>query len=132
MVEAVGDLTGLSPMLSAEAWVLSQLKPGEQVVSYNPIVPVLLGEDPVVSDSWMMKIYFMDHPDHEAAFIRRIENHEFDAFVFGIEVGPDLHFDPQHFGKHVLEAVRTHYELEEPVTAYSVFRPRRAEPDGDQ
>ena len=120
---AAADLAGVRPIVSAEQRVRDQIGPGEQVLSFNPMVPVLLGEDPVVVDPWMLRIYFADHPESEAGFAKRIAEREFDACVFGIKVGPDLDYHPQHFGELTLQTVREHYQLDS-VDAYSVFRPR--------
>ncbi len=123
VTDAAADLAGIRPIKSAERRVRDQLEPGEHVLSFNPMVPVLLGEDPVVVDPWMLRIYFADHPEAEAAFARRIAEREFDACVFGIKVGPELDYHPQHFGELTLQTVREHYQLDD-VDAYAVFRPK--------
>lgn len=125
--DAAMHLAGVKPIKSARRHVLDQLEPGESVVSYNPMVPVLLGQDPVVVDSWMQRLYFIEHPASEKAWVQRVVDREFDAFVFGVNVGPELDFHPQHFGQATLQAVREHYELTD-VHAYAVFRPKSDTP----
>ncbi|MGB0767255.1 MAG: hypothetical protein ACPGYV_06060 [Phycisphaeraceae bacterium] len=120
---AAAGLVGAAPLYSAEQEVRRQLSPDESMVSHYPMVPVLLGRDPIVADSWMLRYTFAEHADVEAAFIARIEAQSFDAFVFGRNVGPGLDFDDWHFGASVLDAVREHYELSD-VGAFAVFRPK--------
>ena len=119
-------LVGMEVVPTARETVLTQLKPGERVVSLYPMVPVLLDQDPIVLDAWMLRVYFETHPDSEAAFIQRVEAKEFDAFVFGLGVGPELEESPWHFGQPTLDAIRRNYRLDD-VGAYTVFRPIRDE-----
>ncbi len=122
VADAAASLAGIRPIRSAREHVLEQLKPGETVLSFNPMVPVLLGEDPIVTDPWMLAIYFKSQPKSQSAFVDRIASRSFDACVFGINVGPELDYHPQHFGAPALEAIRSHYRLVD-VRAYAVFRP---------
>lgn len=128
IAQSLADVTGVKPKATAEQLVREQLDPDEKIISFNPLVPVLLGQDPIVSDSWMLRIHFANHPDSEDRFIQRIKEQAFDAFVFDIFAGPELDFHPQHFGHRTLEAVRTYYEPEE-VKAYTVFRPKERKAD---
>lgn len=122
VAKAFADITGVEPSVTVREAALMHFEPGERVVAFDPMIPVVLGEDPIVSDSWMLRTYFYNHPDAEAAFVQRIEAQEFDAFAFPISVGPELDFHPMHFGRASLEAVRKHYELVGD-TAYAEFRP---------
>lgn len=118
-------LAGADPLPSAEQLVLAQLSPEDRVISYLPHVPVLLGQDPIVLDSWMLRYYFLSHPQAEETFVSQVEAQAFDAFVFDASAGSDLQVADWHFGKATLEAVRENYERVE-GEAYAVFRPIEA------
>ncbi|MEM1354481.1 MAG: hypothetical protein AAGC44_06515 [Planctomycetota bacterium] len=116
--KSVATLLGADPPIA----VLEQFGPDDKVISFNPAVPVLLGQNPVVIDSWMLRVYFEQDREAEAEFVRRVQAQEFDAFVFSFDVGEGLDFADEHFGALTLDAVRQNYRLDE-VGAFAVFRP---------
>jgi hypothetical protein len=122
---AILHIAGIRPIPSAESLVREQLDPSEHIVSENPLVPVLLGQNPIVTDPFMMRVYFSKNPEAEREFIERINAREFDACVFVHYVKPELDVSPDHFGLPVIDAFRENYQFEESSRAASVFRPRR-------
>lgn len=123
---AAKDLSGKQPLETAEQQIRQHHKPGEHLLSIDAAVPILLGQNPVVLDAWMLRVFFKTNPQAEAALIKRIEAKEFDGIVEFPFAGknfewPNLAND--HWGPNVVQAFRENYIFEQ-TWGYSIYRPR--------
>lgn len=126
-VASAKQLLGKSKHRSVREATRRWFEPGANILSVDPMVPVLLGRDPVVVDSFMLRVYFAKNPGREVELVERIQRQEFDAVLLMKEFGGDFEnwemVARMHWGKAVLDAIREHYVFD--VSGdYAVYLPR--------
>ena len=101
------------------------VRPGDEILSEDPYVPLSLGRDPVVLDPFML--LRLDRVDPEAVdeLIDRIEEKRFTYLVMitSLERRNDYWWNEFHFGPRVVDAMRRSYVLQGRVDNYHVYRP---------
>jgi hypothetical protein len=103
----------------------------ESLLAEDPLVPVSLGQAPVVLDLYALSRLQAARPDLLRPLVRRIENQEFTHVVLRERVeGRDYDrgddWEAFFYGKAVSAALRTHYRLERTADGYRVLVPMGA------
>ena len=101
------------------------VRPGDEILSEDPYVPLSFGREPVVLDPFML--LRLDRVDPEAVdeLIDRIEEKRFGYLVMitSLERRNDYWWNEFHFGPRVVDAMRRSYVLQGRVDSYHVYRP---------
>jgi hypothetical protein len=86
--------------------------PTDRVLSEDPTIPLLLGQRPILLDSFIARYGFEQHPEDARALAERVAAREFDKIitVAGLEPGSEL-FSHQFLGPIVNGAVAANYRL---------------------
>jgi hypothetical protein len=103
----------------------SLVRPGEEILSEDPYVPLSLGRDPVVLDPFML--LRLDRVDPAAVddLVDRIDDRRFAYLVTitSLDRRNDYWWNEFHFGPRVVGAMRRSYVLQGRVDNYFVYRP---------
>ncbi|MBX9628607.1 MAG: hypothetical protein K2X82_32720 [Gemmataceae bacterium] len=130
--EAIGMLQAgtpaLDPDLAAGSWQ-SVFRPGDVVLSSDASIPVLMGQQPVVLDTFMLKRIADVDPAARDDLVRRIDRREFDWVVSVTDLrgkwGGDLPLSNTHWGPEVIEALERNYQRHGVMWGYYVVYARR-------
>jgi hypothetical protein len=104
----------------------------------DPWIPVSRNQAPTIIDPYAVACMTRTHPQLYADLVKRIEDGAFDQVVLRLHGGE---FDPSEEGEWedrtlglpVINAVRTHYQVQKQAEGYLIYTPRgRAEPVGTQ
>jgi hypothetical protein len=84
----------------------------DRLLSEDPTIPLLLGQRPVLLDSFVARRALAKHPSWAQAWARRVSARNFDKIILvaGLEPGTGL-FDQQFLGRAVNDAVLANYRL---------------------
>jgi hypothetical protein len=85
---------------------------GDTLLSEDPTIPLLLGQRPILLDSFIARATLGDDPELARRLARRVAAREFDAIILvaGLAPGTGL-FDRQFLGRTVNDAVLGSYRL---------------------
>lgn len=101
------------------------VRPGDEILSEDPYVPLSLGSEPVVLDPFML--LRLDRVDPAAVddLIERIEDRRFAYLVMitSLDRRNQYWWDEFHFGPRVVDAMRRSYVLQGRVDDYFVYGP---------
>jgi hypothetical protein len=102
----------------------------ERVLSEDPWVPIARGQVPVLLDPFVIARMQQAHPEMTADLVRRIEAGTFDKIVLlqaldARNPHDRYAWEDRHFGKPVVEAMRTHYRLQARAEGYYIYVPDR-------
>lgn len=112
----------------------------KNILSENPLVPLLMGQRPVVLDAFSLRVMAQKSPDIEADFTRKIKDHYFEAIVLldwsgapldqledamekHSSLGVDRFYGEVHFPPGFLELMKKHYFLSFVKRPYVVYEP---------
>jgi hypothetical protein len=86
--------------------------PTDRILSEDPSIPLLLGQRPILLDSFIARYGFREHPEDARALAGRVRAKEFDKIitVAGLEPG-GAQFSQQFLGPIVNQAVADNYRL---------------------
>ena len=104
-----------------------RFEPGDRVLSSDATLPVLMGQRPVILDSFMLRRIVERDPEAEVALIRRIEAKEFDYVLSVTGLRGQWGGKPlrrSHWGPGVIDAIDMNYEADGEFWGYSVYRRR--------
>ena len=85
---------------------------GDTVLSEDPTIPLLLGQRPLLLDSFIARAAMEDDPEVARAVAARVAAKEFDAVILvaALEPGTGL-YDKQFLGRTVNDALRASYRI---------------------
>ena len=112
----------------------------KNILSENPLVPLLMGERPIVLDAFSLRVIAQKYPAVEMDFTRKIENHFFEAIVLldwsgapfdqleeamekHSSLGVDRFYGEVHFPPGFLELMKKHYFLSFIKRPYVIYEP---------
>ena len=123
--EAAADLASAQDVPPQNDPVLRAIGPGDEVLSEDPYVALLLGRRPVVLDPFMLLRLERTQPEAVTALVERIDRRDFDVVVLVVSLEPksDYWWTDYHFGTRVVAALRQSYEFDETAGRYYVYRP---------
>jgi hypothetical protein len=103
--------------------------PGDRLLTEDPVVPVTLGQVPVVLDLYALARVQPKRPEVVAELVRQIERQQFDRVVLRDHVeGQDYDkgddWESFFYGKAVSAALRQHYRPERTADGYRVLVPK--------
>jgi hypothetical protein len=107
--------------------------PGENLLSEDASVPLLLGRTPIVLDAFMLRRIGDTHPNWRADLVRRLNEHRFDKIVliFKLDLREGWWIDT-HFGAQIATAIACNYHLNRELLAgvfkYRIYVPGRDSP----
>jgi hypothetical protein len=101
------------------------IRPGDEILSEDPYVPLSLGRDPVVLDPFMLLRLDRVDPGAVDDLIKRITDQRFTYLVMitSLDRRNDYWWNEFHFGPRVVGAMRRSYALQGRVDNYFVYRP---------
>jgi hypothetical protein len=100
---------------------------GDTILSEDPGISVLLGQDPVILDPYVFRSLAPYHPDWVADLTARLQAHDFDAVVLLRDpTTPEAQefYRDVHLGEDVVDAVIADYRLSVVVGDYHVYVPK--------
>lgn len=126
----VAPLQGLYRSSDAHSkTVYAQLaKPHHRVLSEDPAVPVVLGQDPIVLDACMWRRLADSMPQQTRTLVARVEQQEFDRIVLLEEAEMGLKngwYVRGNFNERLIRAVLDRYRLLRTVHGFWVYEPAR-------
>lgn len=112
------------------------------LLSENPLVPLLLGQRPIVLDPFNLRLVARQTPDIHSTFFADLAHHRFatillmdwsgapleaipEALAAHRSLGANHFYGEVHFPPGFLEALQTHYRPTAVVHPFVVFEPRR-------
>jgi hypothetical protein len=117
----------------------------KNLLSENPLIPLLMGQPPIVMDPFSLRIIAQKSPDVRADFTRKIENHYFGAIILldwsgapldkieramekHTSLGVDKFYGEVHFPHGFLDLMKEHYFLSFVKRPYVVYEPIKNSP----
>ncbi len=102
------------------------VRPGDTILSEDPTIPLLLGQQPLVLDAWMLRAIAERHPDWAGRLVARIDAHEFDDVILLTRLGtqPRGWYTDVDFGSAVITAIQRDYRYETTSSGYSIYVPK--------
>ncbi len=114
----------------------------KNLLSENPMIPLLMGQRPIVMDPFSLRIIAQKSPEVRADFTRKIENHFFEAIILldwsgapldqledamekHTSLGVDRFYGEVHFPSGFLDLLKKHYFLSFVKRPYVVYEPIR-------
>ena len=98
------------------------------ILAENPIIPVLVGQQPYVLDPWMVQLLRTHFPGFQQPLLERVRRQEFAAVVLTTgaisEEGAQEWFDNNAFGPGFVEALREHYTLSQVIARDRIYLPK--------
>jgi hypothetical protein len=103
-----------------------------RILSEDPLLPVTLGQDPVVLDAYMLLRIGRKDPEAIQALVDRIERREFDQIFLLFRIGDEEEgwYDRMQFGRSVIDAISQAYGYAGRVQGYQLYEPRDRSPGG--
>jgi len=124
--QSLKELLGKGTHSTAMDRVLRHLEPGDQVLSCDASVPVLMGNDPVILDPFMLRVYLHANPERKAELILRIERQEFDVILLEQYADPSFEewesYSNVHWTESVTDAIHENYAFERSLD-FAIWRP---------
>jgi len=101
--------------------------PGDKLLAEDPGIPVLLGQDPIVLDAFMLRRLDEVQSPAVDVLVARIERGEFHrvALIMPLD-SEDFWWQYYHLGLRVVRALRHSYVLVGQVDGYYVYQPGRS------
>ena len=122
----VAGLRGQSDAAVARDPLAGLVPLGAPLLSEDPGIPVVRGQQSVVGDPFLFRRLSATRPQWSADLVRRIRAHEFEAVVL-LQVSPDVAatwYDEVHFGGAVGAAIKGSYALEQTLpNGQLLYRP---------
>ena len=117
----------------------------KNLLSENPMVPLLMGQRPFVMDAFSLRVIAQKSPAAQADFTRKIEDHFFGAIVLldwsgapldqleeamekHSSLGVDRFYGEVHFPPGFLDLMKKHYFLSFVKRPYVVYEPIKISP----
>lgn len=103
----------------------------EQLLSQDPMVPLLLGARPFLMDPFMLRLSRLHDPRITADLWSRLERHDFTAIVLMVDpTSPEgiARLRDRHFGPGFARHLAAHYALQGRYGMYYLYRPQLLEP----
>lgn len=117
----------------------------KNLLSENPLIPILMGQRPIVMDPFSLRITAQKSPDVRADFTRKIENHYFGAIILldwsgapldqlenamekHTSLGVDKFYGEVHFPRGFLDLLKEHYFLSFVKRPYVIYEPIKSSP----
>jgi len=117
----------------------------KNLLSENPLIPILMGQRPIVMDPFSLRIIAQKSPAVQADFTRKIEDHFFDAIILldwsgapldqlesamekHSSLGVDRFYGEVHFPGGFLDLMKKHYFLSFVKRPYVVYQPIKKSP----
>lgn len=117
----------------------------KNLLSENPLVPLLLGQRPFVMDAFSLRLMAQKSPEVQADFTQKIENHFFEAIVLldwsgapldqledamekHSSLGVDRFYGEVHFPPGFLDLMKKHYFLSFVKRPYVIYEPIKTSP----
>jgi hypothetical protein len=100
----------------------------EQLLSQDPMVPLLLGQRPFLMDPFMLRLSRLHDPRITADLWARLRRHDFTAVVLMVDPKSRegiWRLRHRHFGPGFAEVLQENYALEGRYGIYFLYRPRR-------
>ena len=136
LVRTVGfDLRHTWSSRGVTAWkdelrdAVGTLGAGDEVLTEDPSVAILLGREPVVMDPFMLARIGAVHPEWVDPLVARIDARTFTAVVLVVSLDdPSVEYwwTDYHFGRRIAQALRRSYKFDRLAGWYFVYRPRAA------
>jgi hypothetical protein len=121
----IAKLTGRAPETERLSWLASLMNAGELVLSEDPLIPILHGQRPIITDAYMLPTITQRHPEWTERGLRaRIAQHEFDRVILLRAADPTDSWYQRHFGKEVITSVREHYRETQALHGYHIYQPK--------
>jgi len=115
----------------------------KNLLSENPLIPLLMGQRPIVMDPFSLRIIAQKFPEVRADFIHKIENHFFGAIVLldwssapldqlenamaeHSSLGVDRFYGEVHFPPGFLDLMKKYYFLSFVKRPYVVYEPKKS------
>jgi len=112
----------------------------KNLLSENPMIPLLMGQHPIVMDSFSLRIIAQKSPAVQTDFTRKIEDQFFDAIILldwsgapldqledtmekHSSLGVDRFYGEVHFPAGFLDLMKKHYSLSFVKRPYVVYEP---------
>ncbi|MFQ5449959.1 MAG: hypothetical protein ACE5E9_04985 [Nitrospinaceae bacterium] len=124
-------------------YIAQRLGPNaKHMLSENPLLPIMLGQRPIVMDPFSLRVLAQKFPAIQKDFTRKIKNQFFGAVVLldysgapldrlqeamqkHTSLGVDRFYGEVHFPPGFLELLKSHYVLSFVKRPYVVFEPRK-------
>jgi hypothetical protein len=117
----------------------------KNLLSENPMVPLLMGQRPIVMDAFSLRVIAQKSPAIQADFIRKIEDQFFDAIILldwsgapldqlenamekHSSLGVDRFYGEVHFSGGFLDLMKKHYFLSFVKRPYVIYEPTKKSP----
>ncbi len=117
----------------------------KNILSENPMVPLLMGQRPIVLDAFSLRLIAQKSPAMRADFIRKIENRFFEAIVLldwsgaplnqledamekHSSLGVDRFYGEVHFPPGFLDLMKKNYFLSFVKRPYVIYEPIKPNP----
>ncbi len=117
----------------------------KNLLSENPLVPLLMGQRPIVMDAFSLRLMAQKSPEVQADFTQKIENHFFEAIVLQdwsgaprdqledamekhSSLGVDRFYGEVHFPPGFLDLMKKHYFLSFVKRPYVIYEPIKPSP----
>jgi hypothetical protein len=137
------------PERSAIAAILARSGPADRILSEDPLLPVLAGARPIVSDPFSLRLLAANRPDVRADFARRLDDGQFKTVVLldwsgadrthamaalaaRSDRGVERFYGGVHFPADFLEIVARRYvvaAVANPFVTFEARAPSRLGPD---
>jgi hypothetical protein len=121
--EVIEDDYGKGTQRSMEAVLAGSVRPTDRILSFDPTVPVGLGQFPEVLDFFMFARIQAKHPQMTAALVDRIRRREFDKIVHIDDIAKPEFSGQVDLGPQVVAEIRANYRLVAHVRDYYVYAP---------
>ncbi len=122
--EAVEVLAGRTD--AYEVRNLEQLDARGEILSEDPTIPVMLGQDPIVQDPFMLRVIGKRHPEWVASLVERIDKHAFARILLTRRIDESTigWYEGANLGRGVADAIRRSYRYVGEVEDAAVYEPR--------
>jgi hypothetical protein len=100
--------------------------PGDTILSEDPVIPVQLGQRPVVLDAFMLLRIGQKHPEWIRDLTARIARHQFSKVILTRPLEDDQRswYETFHFGPAVFSALKANYVRSAHTQGYFIYVPR--------
>jgi hypothetical protein len=114
---------GKGTQRSMEAALAGNVHPTDRILSFDPTVPVGVGQFPEVLDFFMFARIQAKHPEMAAALADRIRRREYDKIVHIDDLAKPGFSGEVDFTPQVVAAIRANYRLAAHVRGYYIYVP---------
>jgi hypothetical protein len=121
--DSMNSDNGKGTQRSMEAALAGTVRPTDTILSFDPAVPVGLGQFPEVLDFFMFARIQAKDPQAATALADRIQRREFDKIVHIDDLTKPGFNGERDFGPRVVAQIRANYRLAAHVRGYYVYVP---------